>query len=49
FDIHGFVNVHARTLDYILKEKFLDLNLLGCSALAEWNHEFALKIPNMGN
>ncbi|XLS85734.1 hypothetical protein HN51_035900 [Arachis hypogaea] len=40
----------ARTLDYILKEKFSDLNLLGRRPpLAEWNPEFVLGIPNMGN
>ncbi|XLU20530.1 hypothetical protein S245_056596, partial [Arachis hypogaea] len=34
----------------MFREKFLDLNLLGHRPpLAEWNPEFVLGIPNMGN
>ncbi|KAL4343230.1 hypothetical protein AHAS_Ahas11G0057600 [Arachis hypogaea] len=48
--MYGFVTLQARTLDYILKDKFPDLNLLGRRPpLAEWNPEFVLGIPNMGN
>ncbi|XLU74880.1 hypothetical protein S245_033933, partial [Arachis hypogaea] len=40
----------ARTLDNLLKVKFPELNLLGCRPpLAEWNPEFILGVPNIGN
>ncbi|XLU20065.1 uncharacterized protein [Arachis hypogaea] len=40
----------ARTLDNLMKVKFIEVNLLGRRPpLAEWNPEFVLGVLNMGN